>query len=89
MWKELLAPIDAYVIYRHGGCRPELRAFRWNHQRYDVSTIEFVHREHAGETVYLCYSVRCGEEQFAIRFDTKLHCWRLEAIDETPELRQS
>jgi hypothetical protein len=81
MWRELNEPIDAFVIYRRGAPRPDLRAFRWQDRRYDVSTTEFVHTERSGEAVSLCYSVRCGTEQFAVRFDTAKHRWLLEAID--------
>jgi len=73
--------IDALVIYRSGAPHPLLHAFRWRDQRYNVSETFFVHRERAGETVHLCYSVGSGRDRFELRLDTGLGRWVLETID--------
>jgi len=74
-------PIDAFVIYRRGAPHPQLHAFRWGTRRYDVTSVNLVHRERVGATVVVWYAVSCGSDHFSICHDPARSEWVLEAID--------
>lgn len=81
MFQPVNQPIDAYVIYKRGKRHPILRAFRWGTRRFDVTAINLVYPEREGETLFLCYAVSCGRDQFHIRLNTNRSLWVLDAID--------
>ena len=74
-------PVDALVIYRRGAPHPHLRAFRWKHRRYEVTTTHLVHREREGETIHRIYSVSCDGETYVLRLDSDCAQWTLEALE--------
>jgi|GEM_PF-327226 len=77
----LKEPIDAFVIYRRGAPHPLLRAFRWGTNRYDVTSVNLVHRERVGAAVTVCYAVSCGTDHFSICYDPIRGEWALAGID--------
>jgi len=74
-------PVDALVIYRRGAPHPHLRAFRWKHRRYDVTTTHLVHREREGEAIHRIYSVSCDKETYVLCFDADHAQWTLETLE--------
>lgn len=81
MFQPVQTPIDAYVIYKRGKPYPILRAFRWGTRRFDVTEINLVYPKREGESLFLCYAVSCGSDQFRLRLNTKRSQWTLDAID--------
>ncbi len=81
MYQRVAEQIDAYVIYKRGAPHPILRAFRWGERRFDVTATNLVYPEREGETLFLCYSVSAGRDQFRLRLNTNRGLWTLEEID--------
>ena len=81
MYHPISEPIDAYVIYKRGATHPILRAFRWGKRRFDITSTNIVYPEKEGETLFLCYSVSSGRDQFRLRLNTSRSQWTLEEID--------
>ena len=73
---------DTYVVFKQGSAHPILRAFRWGNRRFDVTSVNLVHPEREGGTLFLCYSVSCGINSFRIRFNTTRCVWTLDAVEE-------
>jgi len=81
MYQPISEPIDAYVIYKRGAAHPILRSFRWGTRRFDITSTNLVYPEREGETLFLCYAVSSGKNQFQLRLNTNRSLWTLEAID--------
>jgi hypothetical protein len=81
MYRPVEEPIEAVVIYKRGAPHPLLRAFRWRHRRFEVTSTNLVHPEREGETLFLCYAVSCGGDQFRLRLNTRRCLWTLDSID--------
>jgi hypothetical protein len=81
MYQSVEEPIDAYVLYKRGASHPILRSFRWGTRRFDVTATNLVHPEREGQTVFICYAVSCGGNNFRIRLNTNRCLWILDAID--------
>ncbi len=81
MFQPVNETVDTYVIYKKGMAHPLIRAFRWGGRRYDVTAINLVHPEREGNTLYLCYAVSCGRDQFRLRLNTNRSLWTIDAID--------
>ena len=84
MIRKVGQPIDALVVYRRDQPHPELRAFRWEGHRYEVSQTNFVYAEREGETICLCYSVTSAGDHFHVRLNTRASRWTLEEMEMDP-----
>ncbi len=81
MYQLICEPVDAYVLYKRGTAHPIVRAFRWRNRRFDITSTDLVHPEREGQTLFLCYTVSSGKNQFRLRLNTNRCLWILDSID--------